>query len=294
MKGQELKGRVYKLIIAALITSPIIAIFLMESISFNLKLISMVFLIFLTYYMVIEFKKIGVVFVTFLYMTGMITIAAITRFADYYTNAIMAFQLSTLISVYYLYTYVVKNELANQRLYESSILDDMTGIYNKRYYRIKAEEEIARASRYQVKFAMILIDVNHFKLINDTYGHLYGDEILKSIAIEVGKGIRTEDTFCRYGGDEFIILISNYCDLSRIRVRKRIQNSIDVINAGINEKNREAISISISMGFAVYPEDGLHLDDLFACADREMYKAKIEADKRFFGTESLEACVTIP
>jgi diguanylate cyclase (GGDEF)-like protein len=271
--------------------SLIICAYLIQSIDFNLKLISMIFLIFLTYYMVIEFKKIGVVFVTILYMAGMVAVAIMTRFIDYHTNAVMAFQLSTLISVYYLYTYVNRNELANQRLYESSILDDMTGIYNKRYYRMKAEEEIARASRYGLRFAIILMDVDHFKLINDRYGHLYGDEILKSIAAEVGKGIRTEDTFCRYGGDEFVILLSNYGDPSRSRVTERIQTSIEIINARMLEKNREPISISI--GFGVYPEDGTNLDDLFACADGEMYEAKIEADKHIFGAESLVPCATI-
>ncbi|BES64385.1 hypothetical protein SANA_08240 [Gottschalkiaceae bacterium SANA] len=293
MKKQVLNRKAYKLIKLVIIMSLITAIYPIQSIDFNIKLICMIALIFLTYYAVIEFKKIGVILVTILYMTGMVAVAIMTRFIDYHTNAVMAFQLSTLISVYYLYAYVNKNEIANKRLYESSILDDMTGIYNKRYYRLKAEEELARASRYGLRFAIILMDVDHFKLINDRYGHLYGDEILKSIAVEVGKGIRTEDTFCRYGGDEYIILISNYCDQSRIRVKERIQNSIKVVNESRNEKNREMMPVSISIGFGVYPEDGTNLDDLFAYADGEMYEAKMEANKHVFKAESLEACATI-
>lgn len=261
-----------------------------QGIDFNLKLLSMILLIFVTYYMVIEYKKMGAIFVSFFYVIGFVVVAIITKFDDYHTNAVMAFQIATLISIYYLYDYVRKNEIANKRLYENSICDDLTNIYNQRYYRIKADEVMARAKRYDLKFAVVLLDVDHFKSFNDTYGHLFGDEILKLVAAEVKKSIRTEDTFCRYGGDEFIILISNYSELARERISERIGTSIQRVNEQIYEELKAPVSISL--GFGIYPDQARTLDELFRIADKEMYKAKTHADQESGEAYRVEAGIS--
>lgn len=262
-------------------------IYTLPFVDFNMKLICMILLIFVTYYMVIEYKKVGSIFVSIIYLMGFTAVAMTSKFEAYHTNAVMAFQVATLISIYYLNDYVGKNEAANQKLYEHSIIDDLTGIYNKRYYRIKADEELARAKRYKHKFAIILLDVDHFKSINDTHGHLFGDEILKRVAAEVGKSIRKEDSFCRYGGDEFILLVSNYSELGKRRIIERIDDSIRRVNEQI-AKDREE-SISVSLGFGIYPDHAIALDDLFSHADKEMYQAKMHADHAADETYQLES-----
>lgn len=270
---QDLKryrcGKFYMLAAAVCLIS---GAYPLQFIDFNYKLMSMIVLIFITYYMVIEYKRVGALFVSVFYVLGFIAVAITSRFSGYHTNAVMAFQVATLVSIYYLYSYVSKNDQIAKLLYDNSMIDDLTKIYNKRYFRIKAEEELARAQRYQQRFAIILLDVDHFKEINDTQGHLFGDQILKAVATEVQDSIRKEDTFCRYGGDEFVVVVSNYNDISRLRIAERIQNSINRVNQALGENLSRPITVSF--GFGVYPEDGQDLDRLFQRADQEMYGKK--------------------
>lgn len=270
--------------ISAGIICVISSMFVVPSIDFNLKLISMIVLIFATYYMVIQFKTVGTLFVSFFYVAGFIAVAIVSRFSAYHTNAVMAFQVSTLISLYYLNAYVSKSDAASKKLYESSIIDDMTGIYNKRYFRLRAEEELARSERYSLRFAIVLIDINQFKRINDTHGHLVGDDLLKMLAHEIGLRIRKEDTFCRYGGDEFVVVVSNFEELSKTGITKRILESVESVNSKMHEKL--ICPITVSIGFGIFPDNAVDVAGLFQYADRAMYRVKNHNDDFAFSESS--------
>ena len=261
-----------KFFMLALAVFLITAAFPISFIDFNWKLISMIGLIYVSYYMVIEFKSAGAVYVSFFYVAGLLALLITNQFANYHTNAVMAFQIATLISIYYLHDYVIKTDEARTRLYESSVIDDLTGVYNKRYFRIKAEQELSRARRHMLRFAIVIIDIDRFKSINDTHGHLMGDQVLRTVAREVEKDIRKEDTFCRYGGDEFVVVVSNYNDLCKDRIANRIKESIRRANQNLLDQVEEPLTVSI--GFGVYPEDAEDLDGLFRCADQAMYRKK--------------------
>lgn len=251
----------------------------MPSVDFNLQLIFMILLVFLTYYMVIEFKLVGTIFVIVFYISGFISIAMITKFSEYQYNAVLAFQISIVVSVIYLYRYVKKVAMSKNDLFIKSIMDDVTEIYNKRYYNIKINEVFELAKRDNRKFAVMLIDLDKFKNINDTYGHLFGDEVLKAFANETRSRIRYNDIMCRFGGDEFVLIINDFTEHTYKLISERIKESVDVLNERYQEKLKG--SFTVSAGLAIFPHDASELDMLLHDADQAMYKAK-ESDYTCF------------
>ncbi|MEO6420718.1 MAG: GGDEF domain-containing protein, partial [Polyangiaceae bacterium] len=97
-------------------------------------------------------------------------------------------------------------ELALKKMYEAALFDGLTRVFNRKYLEERLDSEIAFAVRHQTEFSAIMIDVDFFKKVNDTYGHLAGDEVLKSTAKVLAAGLRTEDLIARYGGEEFVVL----------------------------------------------------------------------------------------
>jgi len=266
------KIKILKFIFYSIVFSLLTCTFIIEYFDFNIQLIFMIFLIFLTYYMVIEFKIIGVYFVTLIYSCGIISIAITESFKQYHLNAVMAFQLSIIISIFYLYSHVKKVEVAREKMYNAAIIDELTGIYNKRYFNIKINEQYESAKRNRTKFSIIIIDLDRFKFINDFHGHLFGDEILKSFAKEVSNKIRLNDTFFRFGGDEFIILTNCADEMSFQIFKNRIQLSVDTLNKKYPEELQNPFSVSV--GMAIFPDDAPTINKLVMRADQAMYKAK--------------------
>jgi len=149
--------------------------------------------------------------------------------------------------------------------------DGLTGVYNYRAFRERLEEEIQRSTRYQNTFTLCIADLDKFKNINDTYGHLYGDFMLKEVARIIRNSVRSVDIVARYGGEEFaIILVNSPASTARntaTRIRKAI-GSYNFQHENITEK------ITISIGMAEFPFHGDDADSLTNRADQAMYEVK--------------------
>jgi diguanylate cyclase (GGDEF)-like protein/PAS domain S-box-containing protein len=166
--------------------------------------------------------------------------------------------------------------LANLRLRETlraqSIRDSLTGLYNRRYLTEALDREIRRAARGQRHLAVVLLDVDGFKGLNDTYGHEAGDTFLRELGTFLQKRVREEDVACRYGGDEFIIVLT---ETSLEAARKRARQLRDGIKTlSIPHRGQYLTPPTVSLGAALYPDNGATADELIRAADDALYKAK--------------------
>lgn len=145
--------------------------------------------------------------------------------------------------------------------------DELTGCYNRRFLHEWIDTEIKRANRFATKFALILIDLDDFREINNTYGHPEGDRVLNGVVRVLKQNIREVDSLVRYGGDEFIVLVPN----------TDIQGVMDLaqrILANLNAQKIDDHDVHCSMGFSIFPDDGTTADLLVSKADNLMYQAK--------------------
>jgi len=133
------------------------------------------------------------------------------------------------------------------------------------------DEEINRASRYQEHLVLLMLDLDKFKRVNDSYGHLYGDYVLEQTAQSLRMSVRNIDLVARYGGEEFAIILVNAFKAGVLQTAKRIIN-----NVANHEFNKEGISvrITISAGAAEFPSEGTTIRELIAKADEAMYEVK--------------------
>jgi diguanylate cyclase (GGDEF)-like protein len=157
-----------------------------------------------------------------------------------------------------------------------SIHDGLTGVFNHAYSVQELDSEIKRAKRYNAVFSLILFDVDNFKEVNDSYGHLAGDSILKNIAYIIEKNLRTIDTIGRYGGDEFIVILPQI-DLENAyiageRLRQAVESEAFLFDDDV-------IQLTISLGIATY-QDGKNTQSLIKIADDNLYRAKKEGKNR--------------
>lgn len=150
--------------------------------------------------------------------------------------------------------------------------DELTGLYNRRYFFENAKREFNRAVRHQHQLAVISIDVDYFKAINDKYGHPIGDQALIKIAQFITPTIRAEDTFARIGGEEFSILLPNTSKSQCQKAAERLRDLLDT-NPIILEKNIQ-LEIKISVGVSIIKATDTSFQDLYARSDIALYKAK--------------------
>jgi diguanylate cyclase (GGDEF)-like protein/PAS domain S-box-containing protein len=166
--------------------------------------------------------------------------------------------------------------LANLKLQEKlrnqSMTDPLTGLYNRRFMEEFAQKELLRAKRHASTFSMIILDIDYFKNFNDTYGHNAGDLVLQEIAFYFQKHCRISDIVCRYGGEEFVILLPNCLANDAMDLAEKLCR-------GVREHVRipyhnATLSVTISMGVASIPTHGKELDEMIKAADRALYQAK--------------------
>jgi len=167
---------------------------------------------------------------------------------------------------------------ANQRLSTEAISDPLTGLYNRRYLADFVEREVSRTRRAGTKIVFVMIDIDHFKRVNDTFGHDAGDDVLKAVSTFLRAQIRHEDLAFRYGGEEFLIVLP-CISLDGIRTR------IDLIHTRASEVHVQNVSgemwpITISAGVAMFPDDGQSADAVIRVADHALYQAKSEGRDR--------------
>jgi diguanylate cyclase (GGDEF)-like protein len=170
--------------------------------------------------------------------------------------------------------------IENSRLYEETrkmaVTDPMTGLYNIRHLYNVLQLEIERAKRYGLRFSLLIIDIDNFKAYNDKYGHLLGDELL----IRYGKFLidnsRTVDTVCRYGGDEFVIILPQTAKEDVGSVNERIKKKLKRHRFKIDSKK---IALMVTIGDSSFPEDGSTSEDLIRIADRDLLERKRKKEK---------------
>jgi len=180
--------------------------------------------------------------------------------------------------------------LKNEELRKMAITDGLSQIYNRRYFLELLEREFPRAQRYKLNLACIMIDIDHFKAVNDHYGHLQGDFVIQTIGAIIKEEIREIDIPARYGGEEFIVLLPETDARGTIavaeRLRKRTENENFTRNQAIRETQQ--LHITVSIGVAVFPETNIvHPNDLINTADDALYKAKKEGRNRTVFADSL-------
>jgi diguanylate cyclase (GGDEF)-like protein len=162
--------------------------------------------------------------------------------------------------------------LQNNIHYTRAIMESKTRLYNHAFFMRKLEEEISRIMRYNSFFSLVLIDIDHFKSINDTYGHLAGDKILSEIAGILEKSVRPSDIAARYGGEEFIILLYKAVIGDAFAIAERIRGAIQ--NTVFVYENR-AVSVTVSLGVtACTSESFADSAELIRQADKALYRVK--------------------
>ncbi|PKO33848.1 MAG: PAS domain S-box protein [Betaproteobacteria bacterium HGW-Betaproteobacteria-7] len=156
-------------------------------------------------------------------------------------------------------------------LQEQAVRDSLTGCFNRRYLDETLERELWRARREGYPLAVVILDLDHFKQINDTYGHLAGDEVLRVLAERLRDDIRHEDVLCRYGGEEFVILMPRMPLVIAAERAERWRASIAAIRVRFGSFE---LRFTSSAGVAAYPDHARMPDDLMQCADVALYQAK--------------------
>ena len=164
-------------------------------------------------------------------------------------------------------------EALAHKLYEGSTRDALTGLYNRRYAGERLAAEVAHAQRHGTLFGLVLFDIDHFKRVNDAFGHQAGDGVLRVVAAQVQKAIRTEDVLARYGGEEFVVLVR---EIEHDRVgmlAERIRRGVERLSMPWDSK---AIRTSVSVGVASLSECGPKAtsEALMKLADERLYRAK--------------------
>jgi len=151
------------------------------------------------------------------------------------------------------------------------LIDPLTGIYNRRAYDRRIEEELQRYQRYHRVFSLLVFDVDHFKDINDRYGHSAGDQCLKEIINRVKLILRKSDFLSRYGGEEFVVIVPEINAEGALEVAEKIRATVE--QTKFIHKS-EVVKITISIGLThIKPGDRVH-DQIFSRADRALYNAK--------------------
>ena len=161
----------------------------------------------------------------------------------------------------------------NHRLEALAQTDPLTQLVNRRALTIRLVTEMERVRRYNAPLALLLLDLDHFKLINDTYGHLVGDDVLFGVATLLQRAVRTVDTVARYGGEEFVIVLPETGKQGALSFAERLRDRLASHRFAI--AGGKEIHITGSIGVATYPSHGLEsVEDLVRAADSALYRAK--------------------
>jgi diguanylate cyclase (GGDEF)-like protein len=168
----------------------------------------------------------------------------------------------------------IKLEVANQKLLELSLRDPLTGLSNRRHFEEQIEHELSRIRRFDEQSWLILADIDHFKDINDRYGHATGDHVIKEVASLLQKNIRDVDLACRWGGEEYLLLITRVSLDEALIIGNRLCGGISNASFGIEGQN---IKVTASLGIARLTAHDPDTDDFktsYKLADQAMYSAK--------------------
>jgi diguanylate cyclase (GGDEF)-like protein/putative nucleotidyltransferase with HDIG domain len=167
----------------------------------------------------------------------------------------------------------IHNALAFERTQESALTDNLTGLPNSRYMYSFFDQERSRSERHGYALVLMMMDLDGFKRINDTYGHHVGDEILRRVAQVSRAQVRSGDTLIRYAGDEFVAVLHRVTPELVQEMKTRLQSAVD--NSAYEVRPGRVARVGISIGFATYGVDGTAIDELMEVADQRMYQDKL-------------------
>jgi diguanylate cyclase (GGDEF)-like protein len=173
------------------------------------------------------------------------------------------------------------------RLEHQSIRDGLTNLFNRHFMEISLDREVRRAARNHTELAILMIDVDHFKKFNDSYGHEAGDSILREVAEIFRQSVRAEDIICRYGGEEFVIILPETSSALAIERAEAIRWSVSQMR--VRFRTEALREITISVGVAICPGCGSTLEEILRSADRALYAAKHAGRNQIMMAESLIA-----
>lgn len=159
----------------------------------------------------------------------------------------------------------------HEEIYRLMTTDNLTGAANRRVFQTELQRRFHEAARYRRPLALLVLDLDRFKRINDTFGHLFGDQVLRSIGALVGSARREGDTFCRYGGEEFALIMPETSLVEALSVGERIRAAVD--HATFEYEGRTT-PVTVSIGAAERDDAQSSPDDLVRCADERLYAAK--------------------
>lgn len=172
----------------------------------------------------------------------------------------------------------LSNVRMQEKLQEMAIQDPLTGLYNRRYMQENLEQEIHRSERDNKSIGLILLDIDHFKSINDQFGHGAGDHVLKTLAALLKSHVRKGDICCRYGGEEFLFILPNSSYKNTFSLAEKLRQQVKLLD--ITYDGKKIGKITISSGVAAYPAQARTFDALIKAADSAMYRAKDEGRDR--------------
>lgn len=160
---------------------------------------------------------------------------------------------------------------SNEKLERLSFTDGVTGVFNYRYFQLRLREELSRGRRYQLPVALMMVDVDGFKKYNDVHGHPLGDQVLKAVAEALKENVREMDTVCRYGGDEFAVVLSDARLETAVQIGERVRRAVECCASRVGAP----AGITISLGIAVYPDNAETAEALVKAADDALYRVKL-------------------
>lgn len=163
------------------------------------------------------------------------------------------------------------------RLNEQAIRDPLTGLFNRRYLETIVPHELTRCAREGSSLALIMIDIDHFKSVNDRYGHQGGDEVLKALAGLLTETVRASDVACRFGGEEFLLVLPSISARNALERADQWRATFEQLEV---HSNGQVIRATLSMGIAMHPENGSDLHALVHAADKALYQAKAAGRNR--------------
>lgn len=158
-------------------------------------------------------------------------------------------------------------EIQNRQMRDLAMIDQLTGLSNRHYLMAEIPRRISQALRHGYPLSIVVVDIDHFKTINDTHGHSVGDEILESVGTLLKSLSRLEDIVGRYGGEEFVLLL-DHCDLDHATLKA------ETLRRALMELNPQGITVTASFGVAVIDDESREFTDLFQRADKALYRAK--------------------
>jgi diguanylate cyclase (GGDEF)-like protein len=169
----------------------------------------------------------------------------------------------------------IQNAHYVDRVRQLAYLDGLTGIFNRRFFELRITEEIERARRFNIGMAVIMVDIDQFKRLNDEFGHLLGDEVLRQVSSIFHQQLRKIDVVCRFGGEEFAILLSQTDPQHAFSVAEKLRRMVETWQfPGVPRP------VTISAGTASFPDHGTTRDELVKAADAGLYAAKLAGRNR--------------